>query len=89
MLEQMYMTMGMYEGVAELRVRQSLARTSNIERLREGVGRRVKAVALGDAIRLLERAADLYTQVASSPGPVWPHADGHLALKGGISTVSS
>ena len=64
------MTMGMYEGVAEMRVRQSLARTSDIERMREGAGRRVNAVALGDAIRLLERAADLYTQVASSPGPV-------------------
>ena len=58
------MTMGMYELVAELRVRESLRLTNDTDRLREGIGRRLNAVAIGEAIHLLERAADFYSQAS-------------------------
>lgn len=66
LLEQMCMTMGLYELVAELRVRESLQLTNNTDRLREGSGRRLNAVAIGEAVHLLERAADYYSQVSAS-----------------------
>lgn len=72
LLEQMNTTMGMYEGVAELRVKESLAKTNSTQRLRGTVGQRANAVVMADAVRLLERAADFYAQV--NPRTISLHA---------------
>ena len=62
-MEQICMAMGKYESIASLRIRQSLQKTSNDEKLRGGTGRKVNAVMLADSVHYLEQAADLFGQV--------------------------
>lgn len=62
-MEQICMAMGKYESIAALRIRQSLLKTNDDEKLRGGTGRRVNAVMLADSIHYLDQAADLFAQV--------------------------
>lgn len=62
-MEQICMAMGKYESIAALRIRQSLRKTNDDEKLRGGTGRRVNAVMMADSVHFLEQAADLFAQV--------------------------
>ena len=66
-MEKVCMAMGKYDSIAALRIRQSLRKTNDNEKLRGGPGRRVNAVMLTDSVHHLEQAADLFAQVAFSP----------------------
>ena len=56
-------TMGMYEGVAELRLREAFGKLHSSGSLRDGPGRRINSLVINETVRLFERAADLYAQV--------------------------
>ncbi|KAK9815234.1 hypothetical protein WJX72_000416 [[Myrmecia] bisecta] len=63
LLEQIYMAMGVPEGVAQMRMRQAIVRSTSASHSRSG-GRaeQVTAVGLAEMTKPLEQAADLYGQ---------------------------
>jgi hypothetical protein len=65
LLEQIDMATCVYEGVAATRVREALAASAKLGRLRsEGGGgaAATEAAAAAEVVRLLDRASDLYAQ---------------------------
>ena len=63
-MEQICMAMSKFENIAALRIRQSLRKTNDDDKLRGGSGRRANAVMVADAVHYLDQAADFYAQVS-------------------------
>ncbi len=78
LLEQVNMATGVYEAVAAMRVHEALEAAAKSGRMRQagGTSARGAELAAADAVRLLDKASDLYFQVVCIGTIVMPELPG-------------